>query len=198
MGAPCLEARGTLTTPHGVPLYRLTLRLPCGGVALIHGPNGSGKTMLLRSISGLAPGALQGFLRVERPLFYAPAGDFHLQGLRVWEWFWLHATRPTGPLQASGGEALDSLSRGWRRLAQLWAAVDSGARVMLVDEPFTGLDDERAQALASLLAGAAARGSLVVATAPEGEAERARRLLEWAAGRLVSCGVEGGVLDCAA
>jgi ABC-type transport system involved in cytochrome c biogenesis ATPase subunit len=69
--------------------------------------------------------------------------------------------------------------------------------VYLLDEPFTGMGDERAGELARLIAGAVARGSLAVATAPSGEAGRAARLLgEALGGGLVACGIEGRVLEC--
>jgi ABC-type transport system involved in cytochrome c biogenesis ATPase subunit len=52
----CVEAEGLLRAPGGRPLYRLRRSLPCSRAALIHGPNGSGKTLLLRALAGLGEG----------------------------------------------------------------------------------------------------------------------------------------------
>ena len=73
--------------------------------------------------------------------------------------------------------SMDNLSRGWRRLAGLLAPSLSRARVMLLDEPFSGLDEERRRLLVGALAGAA---------------PRVLSLLAEAGARYLDCPVTGG------
>lgn len=197
MSSICLAGEGVLKTPRGRRrLYAFKLRLSCGRLVLLHGANGAGKTLLLKAASGLVKGVVSGWLYAARPLLYAPAYDFHLDGVTIGEWLWLHGVR--GLSGVEGGAPLSSLSRGWRRFVELYAAIESGARVMLLDEPFSGLDERLSERLASLVARAVARGSLVVIASPEGEAERIERLLAIHSDVLHPCGINGGVLNCAA
>ena len=193
----CAVAEGVLEAPGGRRLLGLEMRLPCGGVVVVHGPNGAGKTLLLRRLAGLGPGRIRGRVWAARPRFYAPPGDIHLEGLLVREWYWLHSLPVPRPLRGLEGVGLERLSRGWRRLAGLLAPSTAGARVMLLDEPFTGLDDERGGLLAEALGEAARRGSLVVVAVPSGEAGRVTRLLDGGRAPVALCPVRGrGELRC--
>ena len=193
----CALARGALVAPTGRRLLELDLRLGCGKVVVIYGPNGVGKTLLLRRLAGLGPGKIKGEVWSAKPHFYAPPGDIHLNGVLVREWYWLHGQSIPLVLQEKAGLGMESLSRGWRRLAGLLAPSRSPARVMLLDEPFTGLDDERGYILARVLSNAAARGSLVVVAEPTGVAPRVLRLLTRAGSSVTAClARRGGELVC--
>ncbi len=188
----CAVAEGVLEAPDGRRLLELGLRLPCGGIAVIHGPNGVGKTLLLRRLAGLGPGRVRGRVWSARPRFYAPPGELHLNGVLVGEWYWMHAQPIPAVLAGKSGVSMESLSTGWRRLAGLLAPSLGRARVMLLDEPFAGLDDERGRVLAGVLAEAAARGSLVVLAEPSGVAPRALELLSNTGIHALECPIEGG------
>ena len=193
----CALARGVLVAPTGRRLLELDLRLGCGKVIVIYGPNGVGKTLLLRRLAGLGPGRIRGEVWSAKPRFYAPPGDIHLNGVLVREWYWLHGQTIPSMLQEKAESSMESLSRGWRRLAGLLAPSRSPARVMLLDEPFTGLDDERGDALARALSNAAARGSLVIVAEPTGVAPRVLRLLTRAGSSVTAClARRGGELAC--
>ncbi len=188
----CAAANGVLEAPGSRPLLRLSLSLPCGVVAVIHGPNGAGKTLLLRRLAGLGPGRFSGSIWSAKPRFYAPPSEIHMQGLLVREWYWLHRQPLPPVLAGKPWISMDNLSRGWRRLAGLLAPTQSRARVMLLDEPFSGLDEERSRLLAGALTGAAARGSLVVVAEPSGAAPRVLSLLAEAGARYLDCPITGG------
>ncbi len=192
----CAVAEGVLEAPGGGRLLELNLHLPCGRVAVVHGPNGVGKTLLLRRLAGLGPGRLRGIIWSAEPRFYTPPGEIHLNGLLVREWYWVHAQPVSQVLAGKAWLSMESLSRGWRRLAGLLAPSLGRARVMLLDEPFTGLDDERGHMLATALARAADRGSLVVIAEPSGVAPRALQLLAEAGADPLECPVRGGGLAC--
>ena len=193
----CALARGVLVAPTGRRLLELDLRLGCGKVIVIYGPNGVGKTLLLRRLAGLGPGRIRGEVWSAKPRFYAPPGDIHLNGVLVREWYWLHGQTIPSVLQEKAESSMESLSRGWRRLAGLLAPSRSPARVMLLDEPFTGLDDERGDVLARALSNAAARGSLVIVAEPTGVAPRVLRLLTRAGSSVTACPARrGGELVC--
>jgi heme exporter protein A len=71
-------------------------------------------------------------------------------------------------LDAKAGE----LSFGWRKRANIARALLHGPRLLAIDEPFTGLDDDAVEALRALLESLVARGVSVIATSPQRSAER--------------------------
>lgn len=137
-------------------LDRFSLVLPETGITILRGPSGCGKTTLLRllagleqpeegSISGVAPGETA-FLFQEDRLFPWRTARQQLTDVlprqRRGEWQkWLSLTELEGegeryPAQLSGGMA--------RRLA-LARCLALGGRLYLMDEPFSGVDTDRAQ-----------------------------------------------------
>ena len=137
-------------------LDRFSLTLPETGVTILRGPSGCGKTTLLRllagleqpeegSISGVAPGETA-FLFQEDRLFPWRTARQQLTDVlprqRRGEWQkWLSLTELEGegeryPAQLSGGMA--------RRLA-LARCLALGGRLYLMDEPFSGVDTDRAR-----------------------------------------------------
>ena len=137
-------------------LDRFSLVLPEPGITILRGPSGCGKTTLLRllagleqpeegSISGVAPGETA-FLFQEDRLFPWRTARQQLTDVlprqRRGEWQrWLALTELEGegeryPAQLSGGMA--------RRLA-LARCLALGGRLCLMDEPFSGVDTDRAR-----------------------------------------------------
>lgn len=170
-------------------LRGVSLSLPPGVAVGVVGGNGSGKTTLLRIAAGLLhpsrgrirvggsdprdPGAkrliglvahhslLYGQLTVAENLeFYA-----RLYGVEGYD------PRSDPVVESLGlsrflGRRASELSFGWRRRADIARALLHSPRVLLLDEPFTGLDPEGVEALAGILEGHVARGGVLVATAP--------------------------------
>jgi ABC-2 type transport system ATP-binding protein len=150
------------------------------------GPNGAGKTSTIRMILGLmAPttGRIEvlgaddarkvrdqiGFLPEERGLYrrMTPVEAItFLGGLKG-----LHKAearrRALELLEAQGLSAaanrqMRNLSKGMAQKAQLISAIVHEPRLVILDEPFSGLDPVNQQALEAVIRGLAARGSTVV------------------------------------
>jgi heme exporter protein A len=170
-------------------LERLDLDVPQGGFVLVTGPNGSGKTTLLRLCAGLfAPtgGELEvdveraaiGFLAHE-PLVYRELTalenlDLYGRLYRLPE----RRERAGAMLERFGlwrarNERAGTLSRGLLQRLALCRTFLHDPDVLLLDEPFDGLDDEGAELLQAELAERAAVTALVATHDPEALAERA-------------------------
>lgn len=158
----------------------ISFTLPAGRTLAIFGPNGAGKTTLLRVLAGLIRpqrGAvvldggrravgwighqshLYGHLTVrENLLFWAALYDVPVahQGARVAEVMGLVG------LTDRADQLTRNLSRGLVQRAAIARALVHEPSVLLLDEPFTGLDLAAAAEFRRLLAGLAAQGRAVV------------------------------------
>lgn len=160
----------------GRPLFEwLSLTLAPGGAALVTGPNGIGKSSLIRIAAGLlAPVAG----RVERDgalalLAEASALDADrplAEALRFWAVLDPHGdsrARVGDALHATGLAALAAvpvrlLSTGQRRRAALARVVASRAPIWLLDEPANGLDAAAVATLEALIAAHRAGGGMAL------------------------------------
>jgi heme exporter protein A len=146
----------------------LNLALGPGGAALVQGPNGVGKSSLLRVAAGLLRAAAGTVERAEAAL-----ADEHLalderQKLGRALAFWV---KDAAPGMAAMGLApladvpVRMLSTGQRKRATLARVVASGAPLWLLDEPGNGLDaDGLARLEAAMAAHRAAGGAILAAT----------------------------------
>jgi len=140
-----------------------------GGLLAVLGPNGCGKTTLLRIVAGvLEPDEgsvrLRGrpLARARRDLGYVPEGADPPPHLTVGELLRLVAVlRRCAPLSAELGgrlgipplesQRIASLSLGQRRRACLAAALLGDPWLLVLDEPTNGLDPDGVAMLATLL-----------------------------------------------
>jgi heme ABC exporter ATP-binding subunit CcmA len=190
-------------------LAPLDLAIPTGSSVAVMGANGAGKTTLLRVIAGLAaptsgtvrvagidrrragPGlrALLGYVAHERMLY----GEltvrenlaFHagLQGLPAGVVEELAATFELRPVL---DRPVRVLSRGNTQRAALARALLHDPVILLLDEPYTGLDLASADRLTAVLAALHGRGRTVVTTVHDAaQAVHSDRLLVFDGGRLV-------------
>lgn len=167
--------------------------IPRGCRTALVGPNGAGKSTLLRAIAGLAPVA-GGELRVQgraaRPgrsdvalLFQRPAltPGFPCTVRRLAEMGRIERARwgfrlsaedreraaaavEAVGLGALGGRLLHELSGGQLQRALVARALAQGATLLLLDEPYAGLDASSRAALDALLFGPALAGTTVMVT----------------------------------
>jgi heme exporter protein A len=164
-----LALRGVACLRGGRLLFEgLDLVLGPGGAALVKGPNGVGKSSLIRLAAGLLRAAAGTVERAEAAL-----ADEHLalderQPLGRALAFWTADAAPG--IAAMGLEGLTDvpvrmLSTGQRKRAALARVVASGAPLWLLDEPGNGLDaDGLARLEAAMAAHRAAGGAILAAT----------------------------------
>ena len=187
--SPLLEARSLVAKRGYATLFQgMNLALAAGEALAVSGPNGCGKTTLLRMLAGLAAPAegeiLLGGARVhpfDARLRDAVAFNGHLPALKdeltavenLAAWTTLENER--ADLQAID-RALDrvalgkrsrlparALSQGQRRRIGLARLALSRRRVWILDEPLTALDSNGVDVLEALLARQLGGGGIVVA-----------------------------------
>lgn len=137
-------------------LERLSMTLPLSGVTGFTGPSGCGKTTLLRVLAGLelpSSGEISGIGRGDAAVLF--------QENRLLPWRtvrqhitdvlprerWNEADRwlTLAELEGEAGSRPAALSGGMARRLAVARCGALGGKVLLLDEPFTGVDAERAK-----------------------------------------------------
>ncbi|HEX5713659.1 MAG TPA: metal ABC transporter ATP-binding protein [Solirubrobacterales bacterium] len=190
-----IEAAGLAVGYGGDPaVAEISFGLAAGERLALLGPNGGGKTTLLRAILGeLSPQT--GSLRVDASCGSVPQTersrlDYPVSALDVatmgslsgLPWWRRPGRREREAartalarvgLESLAGETFGELSGGQRQRVLIARALVQDARVLLMDEPFTGLDRAAAERLEALIAALAGEGhGIVIATH---DLEQARR-----------------------
>ncbi len=159
-----------------------------GDVIIVSGPNGSGKSTLLRVLCGVAPPTAG---RIERShefdalrLAYVPQEGGLYQNMTVLEnyllWVRLYGHHLSGnrlpsPFLDLGLEPflrrrVAKLSGGYRKLAALACAVAMEPHGIFLDEPISGLDEDKAQLVLQSLQRVHSRdGFLIMASHAEAD-----------------------------
>jgi manganese/iron transport system ATP-binding protein len=172
-------------------LEGVTGRVEPGDAIALIGPNGAGKSTLIKAILGLVP-VVHGEIEVlgtspERArgrVAYVPQADmldpeFPVTALQVVlmgryrRVGWLRRPRPADRdaarraldevgMLARGHDRFGLLSGGQRQRVLLARAIAQGAELLLLDEPFNGVDGTTTELLLRVLAGLRAEGVAVV------------------------------------
>ncbi len=191
-----------------------------GGIVGLLGPNGAGKSTLLQLLSGLLPpsgGTVSIFgqapfrnAEVLARIGLVPEGDRLPVGLKGRPWLRMMG-RLSGldgvPLEAAMVKALDTvgmseraelpfqrMSKGMRQRMRLAQALLNAPELLILDEPFNGLDPEARLTLMGLLRSLADGGTRVIVSSHilSEVAQLTDRILLLFRGRLLA---EGGISE---
>jgi manganese/iron transport system ATP-binding protein len=178
---------------HRLALESVDLDIPSGSLVAIFGPNGGGKSTLLKVIAGViepwagtvevlgaAPGALA------QRIAYVPQAELVDWSfpVSVWDVAMMGRYPMLGPWRRPGARdreavraalervgmtgwaqaQIGALSGGQRRRAFLARAIAAAPELYLLDEPVTGVDLTTQEELMALLGEEAERGRTVIAT----------------------------------
>ena len=166
---PLLEVEGLTSGYHRQAVLRdLTFNVNQGAAVGIIGPNGHGKTTLLRTISGLIP-LMSGDIRlngnslkgtkpekiVEQGVVHIPQGDHVFSEMSVLHNLNMGAYLPAAHaeleqrlqtvfeifprLEERQAQIANTLSGGERRMLALGRGLMTGGKILLIDEPSLGL-----------------------------------------------------------
>lgn len=174
-------------------LCEVNFQTTCGNRLALLGPNGGGKSTLIRTLAGLLK-ANQGALRwreqeltgITREIAYLPQLDRHREGFPVSVrdvvtmgrlphlGFWktlrkideekVEEAIAAMHLEELASRQIDALSGGQRQRAFIARALAQEAHIVMLDEPFTGLDVESAMELSETMRELGERGHLVIAS----------------------------------
>ena len=172
-------------------LADVNFSISCGHCVGLLGPNGAGKSTLVKSIAGLIPsmkGSLswrgQSLSKVRQEIAYLPQTNTtdlkfpltvgglvelgrypHLGALGAWsdhDSEMVEAALQTLGISNLRDRRLYQLSGGQKQRAEIARALAQEAHILLLDEPFAGLDDPSQRSLASLLKELSSQGRLIM------------------------------------
>lgn len=157
------------------------LQLAPGEVVGILGPNGRGKTTLLKAVLGLLP-LEEGRIRVDGHFGYVPQNSLSPFPYTVMDMVVMGRARHIGLLSSPGGpdfaiarqtldvlgisdlqnRTIDELSGGERQLVLIARALASGCDCLILDEPASALDFKNQQAVLKVLKNLSRNNSLAI------------------------------------
>lgn len=166
-----LDVRGIRVVRGGRALVDdVTFAVARAEVVGVIGPNGAGKTTLFEAIAGLLE--VDGGTVRRAPLFYLPDGIRPWAEQRVSWTLDFFAKLSGGSVDGRAVEALElgrlmpqriaSLSKGETKRLALALALSTPQEVLLLDEPFDGLDFKQTRSAIDLLRGCAAAGRTLI------------------------------------
>jgi ABC-type multidrug transport system ATPase subunit len=199
-----LSAENLAKSFSGTPLFEGLSFEAGSGLLAVAGPNGSGKTTLLKILAGLlAPTAGRvrveqdgrGLTGAERRLAVGWAGpDLELYGELTGEenlqFFRKAAGLPAdadsirarlsdaGLSDEAARRRVDAYSTGMRQRLRLAFALLFDPPLLVLDEPFTGLDVAGREVVRRVVSAARSRGAVVLASNDERDFENPERRLE--------------------
>lgn len=143
-----------------------SVRLASGSFTLLTGSTGSGKSTLLKVILAKTPGAAY-VGQFPRQTFVAETVyeelAFSLEQLRFSKSaISARVDALTTEFKLEPKAKLPELSAGWQQRVAIAAALASGSEVLLLDEPFSALDEAGSDQLLSLLAELKSSGKTIV------------------------------------
>ncbi len=190
----------------------VTLRVENGELFGIIGPDGAGKTTFFRIVAGVLK-ATTGSVQVEQgaTFGFVPQRFAMYEDLSVDENLWLRARLYDVPKELANSRAADLLERvgmdrfrkrlagalsgGMKQKLALVAALLTQPRLLLLDEPTTGVDPVSRREFWALLNQLHHDGlTIVVSTPYMDEAEYATRIAFLDRGRISSIGTRQGIL----
>jgi ABC-2 type transport system ATP-binding protein len=188
---PALDIRGLRKSFGRRRVVDLDLTVPAGSLYALLGPNGAGKTTTLRMVAGLLPkdeGSIRIFgidsalapLEAKRIVAWLPDDPMLYDKLTPLEYLefvaGLWSVDPavaearardllqTLDLWSHRFERCEGFSRGMKQKAALAGALIHDPRLLILDEPLTGLDAAIARQVKDLLAARVAAGATVILT----------------------------------
>jgi ABC-2 type transport system ATP-binding protein len=191
---PVLEARG-LTKRYGASLAvrDVSFAIHAGQILGVLGPNGAGKSTIVKMVTGLVEpsrgailfhgeGIAQDGTRFKRDLGYVPEQPDLYGFLTGWEYLELVATLRKMParrfrekasalmdgfaLYPHRDAAIHSYSKGMRQRIVIIAATMHDPELLVLDEPFSGLDVTSALVLRSVVRLLAGQGKAILFSSP--------------------------------
>lgn len=163
---------------HRTILDDISFRLPQGSITGLLGPNGAGKSSLLRIIAGLTPAESGSVLINGRPAGVERLGELSMLPDRGSLPGWLTAHEWLGfasgiypdwdtdkaaellfSLSVNPDSLIATMSRGEEARLQLLTCLSRRATLIILDEPFTGVDLISREVIASAVVGDMADGT---------------------------------------